>query len=176
MWLPRRNSITRSPMAKYVLENVYDFDFSLLAITSSEPDYKISIHLNRALHINLERESPIDLSSKAMQTTLTFSCYAYADETEFHEYFLISNRSINSLVSHGKSSSAPSLFDEESPGDMKGYLVPELAQYDYLLMLKGDDHESLAGRIQPALKNITFVQAVRNVVPSTLTSKKNLLI
>jgi hypothetical protein len=163
-------------MAKYVLENVYDFDFSLLAITSSEPDYKLCIHLNRALHLNLVRESPVDLNARNMKTALTFSCFAYQDEEEFNEYMLLSNRSINSVVPAADLKSAPSLFDEESPADIKGYLVPELAQYDFLLLIKGEMHETLAQDIQAALKNITFVQAARLVAPAGLNSKKNLLI
>lgn len=163
-------------MAKYVLDQVYDYDFSLLAITSSEPDYKLCIHLNRALRINLVREAPVDVRSRGMKAPLAFSCFAYQDEEEFNEYILLSNRSLNSVTPSASVSAAPSLFDEESPADVKGYLVPELAQYDYLLLLKGELHETLAQDIQPALKNITFVQAVRAVAPDSLPSKKNLLI
>lgn len=163
-------------MAKYVLENVYDFDFSLLAISSSEPDYKLSIHLNRLLNIDLVRETPIDLSSKSMKQPLTFSCFFYEDEENFHVYMLLSNRSSNSVIASGNVSVAPSLFDEDSPADIKGFLVPELTQYDFLLMLKGEGHETLAKSIQPKLKKINFVQSVQNVNPDTLTSKKNLLI
>lgn len=163
-------------MAKYVLENVYDFDFSLLAITSSEPDYKLCIHLNRILQVNLVREDPVDLNARTMKTPLTFSCFSYQDEQEFNEYVLLSNRSMNSVVPSADLKTAPSLFDEESPADVKGYLVPELAQYDYLLLIKGEAHETVAQQIQPALKNITFVQAARLVALAGLHSKKNLLI
>lgn len=163
-------------MAKYVLDSVYDFDFSLIAITSSEPDYKLCIHLNRALNIDLVREDPIDLSSRNMKTPLTFSCFFYEEEENFNQYTLISNRSINSVIAKKTVNVSPSLFDEESPADMKGYLVPELPQYDFLLMLKGEGHETLATSIQPVLKSINFVQAIRQVDPATLASKKNLLI
>jgi len=163
-------------MAKYVLENVYDFDFSLLAITSSEPDYKLCIHLNRLLNIELIRGNPLDLRAKNIKTPLAFSCFLYEDEENFHEYQLLSNRSANAVVGTGNVSKAPSLFDEESPADVKGYLVPELTQYDYLLLLKGEGHESLAQSVQPVLKKINFVQAVQWVDPETLPSKKNLII
>ncbi|HXB40613.1 MAG TPA: IPExxxVDY family protein [Bacteroidia bacterium] len=163
-------------MAKYVLENVYDFDFSILAISSSEPDYKLCIHLNRLLNINLVRENPVDLSAKNMKSPLAFSCFCYEEEENFNEYMLLSNRSTNSIPVAGSISTAPSLFDEESPADMKGFLVPELTQCDFLLVLKGEGHETLAKSIQPVLKNINFVQAVQNVNPETLPSKKNLIL
>ena len=163
-------------MAKYVLENDYDFDFSILAISSSEPDYKLCIHLNRLLNIDLVRENPLDLSSKSMKSPLAFSCFSYEEEENFNRYMLLSNRSSNSIPTINNVSTAPSLFDEESPADMKGFLVPELTRCDYLFILKGDEHKSLAKSIQPKLKNINFVQAVQNVEPETLQSKKNLLI
>ncbi len=163
-------------MAKYVLENVYDFDFSLLAISSSEPDYKLCIQLNRVLGIDLMRATAVDLSSKAMKTTLTFSCFSFEEEEDYNQYILISNRSSNSVEAPGKVKAAPSLFDEESPADMKGFLVPELMQYDFFLLLKGEGHETLAQSVQPKLKNINFVSSVQNIDPETLHSKKNLLI
>jgi len=163
-------------MAKYVLENNFDFDFSVLAISSSEPDYKLCIHLNRELGIDLMRETPLDLSAKNMKTPLTFSCFVYEDEEEFCQYILLSNRSINAAVALGNKQSAPSLFDEDASSDMKGFLIPELARCDYLLLLKGDNHESLAKSIQPMLKKINFVQSVQNIKPDTLNSKKNLII
>jgi hypothetical protein len=163
-------------MAKYVLDNVYDFDFSLIAITSSEPDYKLCIHLNRALNINLVREEPVDLNSRQVKAPLTFSCFFYEEEENFHQYTMLSNRSINSVIAKNTVNVVPSLFDEESPADMKGYLVPELPQCDFLLLLKGEGHETLAGSILPALKSINFVQAIQQVDLATLASKKNLLI
>jgi hypothetical protein len=163
-------------MAKYVLDNVFDYDFSLIAITSSEPDYKICIHLNRQLNLGLIREADVDLKAKNMKAPLTFACFRYEDEENFHEYVLLSNRSINSISTAEKTPSTPSLFDEESPADIKGYLVPELAQYDFLLLLKGESHETLARMVQPELKKIIFVQAITVVDLETLASKKNLLI
>lgn len=163
-------------MAKYVLDNVFDYDFSLLAITSSEPDYKLCIHLNRQLGVNLERDEPVDLNAKNMKNALAFACFCYEDEENFHQYVLLANRSTNPVESAAKAPTTPSLFDEESPADMKGYLVPELAQYDYLLLLKGEGHETLASEIQPELKKIIFVQAIRTINPESLSSKKNLLI
>lgn len=163
-------------MAKYVLENVYDYDFSLIAISSSEPDYKICIHLNRALGVDLERDASIDLSSKNIRTPLTFSLFSYEDEENFAQYILLSNQSNNSVLASETIVTAPSLFDAEPQADVKGYLVPELAQYDYLLLLKGEEHEILSEEIQPLLKRINFIRAIKSVNPETLTSKKNLLI
>jgi len=59
---------------------------------------------------------------------------------------------------------------------MKGFLIPELLQSDYLFLLKADDHISIAENIQVELKKLNFVQTVQNINPETLISKKNLII
>lgn len=163
-------------MAKYVLDNEFNYDFSLLAIASSEPDYKLSIHLNRVLGIDLVRGEPLDLSSKSTASPLVFSCFFYEDEETLDQYILFTNLSYNSVAAAGAAGAGPSLFDETSASDVKGYLVPELSQYDYLLLLKGDNHRELARNIQPALKEINFLRTYQYVNPEILSSKKNLII
>jgi len=75
-------------MPKHILDSGYDYDFSLLAISSPEPDYKLCVHLNRLLNIELSRDQPIELSHKTMQTPLTFSCFIYEEEEEESRYII----------------------------------------------------------------------------------------
>ncbi len=162
-------------MPKYSLEPDYDYDFSLLAISSAEPDYKLCIHINRLLNIDLSRDIPIELSGKSMLSPLAFSCFMYEEEEEENRYILLSNRSTNKVAAVSKPS-GPSLFDEELSSDMKGFLVPELLQTDYLLLIRADDHISIANEIQTKLKKLNFVQAIQNINIETLASKKHLII
>ena len=162
-------------MPKYVLDSGYDFDFSLLAISSPEPDYKLCIHVNRLLNIELSCSTPIELSSKNMITPLTFSCFMFEEEEEENRYILLANRSMNTVSAIGKPSGL-SLFDDESSADVKGFLIPELLQADYLLLLQTDNHENIAKDIQQELKKLNFVQTVQNINPETLSTKKNLII
>ncbi len=162
-------------MPKYVLESGFDYDFSLLAISSSEPDYKLCIHINRLINIDLSRDLPIELSTKNMLAPLAFSCFMFEEEEEENRYILLSNRSTNKVAAISKPA-GPSLFDEDSSLDTKGFLVPELLQTDYLLLIKADAHISIADDIQAKLKKLNFVQTVQNIDPETLPSKKNLII
>lgn len=162
-------------MPKYVLDSGYDYDFSILAISSPEPDYKLCIHINRLLNIELSRDTPIELSYKNTVTPLTFSCFMYEEEEEENRYILLANRSINTVSAIGKPAGL-SLFDNESSSDMKGFLIPELLQADYLLLLQTDDHITIAKDIQGKLKKLNFVQTVQNINPETLPTKKNLII
>ena len=163
-------------MPKYVLDSGFDYDFSLLAISSAEPDYKLCIHINRILSIELSRSTPIELSAKNMRTPLSFSCFMFEeDEEEENRYILLANRSMNTVSAVGKPSGL-SLFDDESSADMKGFLIPELLQADYLLLLQHDHHAELAKHLASELKKLNFVQTVQTIDPETLSSKKNLII
>ena len=161
-------------MPKYVLDSDYDYDYSLLALSAHIPDYKISIELNHLLGINLVRDQPIELSNKSIKTPLLFSCFSYVDEEEQTDYILLSNKSSNTVSSAAKAE-ALSLFKEER-NDVKLLLISELAQADFLLMIKADNHTELANDIQNKLKTITFVLSVQAINPETLNSKKNLII
>ena len=163
-------------MPKYVLDSGFDYDFSLLAISSSETDYQLCIHLNRLLNIELSRRTPIELRNKNMKNPLSFSCFMYEeDEEDENRYILLANRSMNNVSVIGRSSGL-SLFDDESASDMKGFLIPELLQADYLLLLQTDGHEQIAKEVFTKLKKLNFVQRVQNIDPETLPTKMNLII
>jgi hypothetical protein len=161
-------------MSKYVLDSDYDYDFSLLALSAHIPDYKISIEINHLLSVNLSRDLPVELSTKSIKTPLLFSCFSFLDEEEQTDFILLSNKSSNTVSSSAKTET-PSLFKEEGNG-VKFFLIPELAQADFLLMIKADNHTELANDIQNKLKTITFVLSVQVINPKTLSSKKNLII
>jgi hypothetical protein len=99
----------------------------------------------------------------------------YEEAEEENRYILVANRSVNTVSAIGKPSRL-SLFDDESSSDMKGFLIPELLQADYLLLLQTDNHSSIAKDIQAKLKKLNFVQTVQYINPETLLTKKNLII
>jgi hypothetical protein len=162
-------------MPKYVLESEYDYDFSLLAISAYVADYKICIEINRLLNIELVRDVSIELSTKNINAPLLFSCFSYQDEEEQSYFTLLSNKSNNTVAASSKLISAPSLFNEERQ-DIKFLLIPELAQTDFLLILKADNHAQMIYNIQNKLKTITFAMSVQTIDVETLASKKNLII
>ena len=161
-------------MSKYILDADYDYDFSILAISAHIPDYRISIEINHLLDINLSCDAPIELSTKSTSTPLFFSCFSFVDEGRQSDFILLANKSSNTVSSPTKAETL-SLFKEKS-NDVKLLLIPELAQSDFLLLLKADNHTQLANDILNKLKTINFVLSVQNIDPETLHSKKNLII
>jgi hypothetical protein len=162
-------------MPKYVLDSEYDYDFSLLAISAYVPDYKMCIEINKLLNIELVRDIAIELSTKNTHTPLLFSCFSYQDEEEQSEFILLSNKSSNTVAASTKTVSAPSLFNNDRE-DIKFLLIPELAQTDFLFILKADNHAEMIYNMQNKLKTITFTLSVQTIEVETLHSKKNLII
>jgi hypothetical protein len=162
-------------MSKYVLETNYDYEFSILAISSSEPDYKLCIHLNRALGIGLSRREPLDVKAKNTRLPLVFSCFIHEEEDNEDQLILLGNRSMNAMTAHAEDMK-PTLFEEDPGNDVKGFLIPELPKADYLLLIKSEEHLKRAEEIHAELKKINFVRMVQAINPLTLASKKNLII
>lgn len=159
-------------MPKYVLETEYDYDFSLLAVTCAQPGYKLCIELNRLLNIHLANDMPVELGLKNLKQPVSFNCFAYSDEEEQCEYFLLSNKS--TAMQQAAPANEYRLFDDEK--SLRVLLIPELPGFDYLFILKADDHAGRINNIQQQLKNSSFVQAVKETNVNSLPSKKNLML
>ena len=166
-------------MAKYTLETDYDFNFILFAISCHEPDYKLCYSLNQVLNIGLIREGDVELKNKKQEDNLLFSFYAFEDESDYIEYNLISNKSYNSskTIANEKSNQGD-LFGEtdSSANAQKGYLVPELNNADFLLIMRTDYDADLTEEIESKIKQLSFVLKVQVIDVEDLASKKNLIV
>ncbi len=165
-------------MAKFTLDIEYDFNFMLFAISSHEPDYKLCIAMNRALGIDFIREEPLELKNKKQEDQLLFSFFYYEDEAEYLEYNLVSNKSYNaSKTVDPKKPAPPDLFGETDPSAtaQKAYLVPELANTDYLFILRTPYDPDVATAIENKLKQIPFILNICVTDVNDLPSKKNLI-
>jgi hypothetical protein len=166
-------------MAKHTLEIEYDYNFILLAISCHEPDYKLCHALNQSLGIELLRENDLELKNKKQEDQLLFSNYSYVDEAEYLEYILLSNKSYNaSRTIANTASNQGDLFGEtdESASAQKGFLVPELSNADYLLIVKAEYDPDLAEDLENKVKQISFVLNVQVADAEALPSKKNLIV
>ena len=130
----------------------YEFDFSLFAVLSDAREYKLAWNINKQLHIRLVKE--VDLHFNFLnQQNLIVSNYKFA--TEHTTFRLLKNKS----VQDGSSIS----------------LIPELNQFDYLIMIQGvgDFFEEI--NVEQALKSIPVIQYVNQINLNQLKSKENLI-
>lgn len=137
------------------LEVSYDFDFRLIGIIAKIKDYKLAWALNRQMHLHLVKEPDHVLDFKQEQR-LVISHFSYLNA--YTGFRLMKNKA------------------EENSGKVKPFLLPELKQYEYLLLVYGEPDDSDMKRIQEHLKMINWVQYAKEEDLQNLRSKDNLIL
>ncbi len=136
---------------KYILEEEYDYDFQLIGISCHAKDYRLSWAINYQLGFRLEKqEKDLEILSDNPFEGSAHSLYAYYEEEDHHEYYLIGNR------------------------DGSGYLIPEQRQADFVIMIKSSlpvDLDDIIAR----LRKIDLVLTAFSIDVEKLKSKKNLI-
>jgi len=121
-------------------------EFILLGLVSAEPDYKLSISLNKKFRISLRNISPI-IQSGDDKSEITFSRFANYDDRTDLIFVLVSNRS-------GKNS-----------------LLSKLKNIDYLLQIQISEKEANINLITSYLREIDTITAVFRINMNTLKDK-----
>lgn len=141
-------------MKKNKLVARFDFDLSLLAVVSQLKAYKMAWHLNEELGIKLVKQDD-EIFEFLGDEKLFISNYKY--QTEHRSLRLLVNRSME------ESSSA------------KQHLIPELKQFDYLILIEGAEHHPDALQVRNRLRNLQGIQLVNVIEIDQLKSKENLI-
>jgi hypothetical protein len=118
-------------ITKHIIKNEEIPAFLFLGIVSSEPDYRLSVMLNRHLGIDL-RKKPEEITEGSGEKTHSYSVFTTAPIT----FSLISNRS------------------------MGGTLLRKLKNIDFLLNIHGTPDRKLAETLAAAVRDIPEVTAV----------------
>jgi hypothetical protein len=121
-------------------------DYILLGIVSAEPDYKISLSLNRKFRISLKNISPLLLQGED-DSQFIFSRFSNIDDRADLKMILISNRS------------------------GKDYLLKKLKNIDYLLQIQSTENDPRHNDITSNLREIDSVTAVFNIDIGTIKDK-----
>lgn len=118
-------------------------DYILLGIVTAEPDYKLSLSLNRRFGISLKNILPL----KFAEEDLAFSRFSNSSEHENVNFNLISNRS------------------------GKNFLLNKLKNIDYLLQITDPENEVDLNKITSVLREVETINAVFNIDINTLKDK-----
>jgi hypothetical protein len=130
----------------------YEIDFTLWALLTPMREYKLAWYMNQLLHIRLVKEKDIEFAF-TNQPDLSISNYIFA--TEHSVLRLLRNRSVS---------------EQE-----KAFLLPELKQFDYLLVLQGEGDFFDPARLVSVLQQIPTVEYVKPIEVESLKSKDNLI-
>ncbi len=119
----------------------------LLGIVSAEPDYKLSLSINKKLRISLKNISPIKIT-EGTGSEMVFSRFSDISGSPGIIYTLVSNRS------------------------GKYFLFKKLKNVDYIFLVHNSEDESNIDRISSAMREIESVNAVFIVEMKSLKDKK----
>ena len=141
-------------MAKNRLEVSYDFQFDLIAVNTNVKEYKLAWAVNKELGLSLSKEEniSIDFSKGKSLSISNYSC-----KTEYQTFRLLKNKA------------------ENQGEQFNAFLIPELKNFDYFLMVADD---SMTFQINPfisTIKEIPFVLFAVSVDTSALKSRDNLI-
>ncbi len=141
-------------MSKNKLEVVYDFDFSLFALNANVKSYKIAWYLNTNEGFNFERTQELDIE---FNRSKHINIVHYLHEDEYSKFRILKNRA------------------EVSEDSYDAFLLPEMKQFDYLIMLENESSTFDENVFFNKIRQIPFVQFAIKVDLKTLKSRDNLI-
>ncbi len=154
---------------RYILESIYEDEFSLLAIHCHEEDYNVAFLLNKHLGLRLKKKgNDLDLLQKDIP--ISFPLFEHREVTTQDSIFLVGN---TFKTTHQKTTSAGSLFTEENE-EKTYYLVPEYKKTDYFLKIISDSPKDLGEEFLSKITKLPIVITAYSLDYSVLKSKQNL--
>ena len=128
------------------------FSGVLFGLVAPVKEYQLSWHLNRVLKFDLKRRDDLEIIDRKKNKTSSFSFYHHEDDIDKWQVFVLSNK-----------------YRGE-------FLVPDIKQADYLLMIRGEVSEVQAEEIYSKLKSIPVIYLVVKMDYEKLKSKRNLMV
>ncbi|PAW92198.1 hypothetical protein CKK33_01275 [Mucilaginibacter sp. MD40] len=138
-------------MNRKVLKFEIDLDFVLIAITTSLKDYRICYYINKCLNFNFTRSADLVLDNSLNGSELLFSLFHYSWESTETDFYFIGNKGT------------------------EGYLVPEMREADYFIMIKNYIDDEDLENIISALNRMPEIVAAVKIDPKKIKSRENLL-
>lgn len=123
-------------------------DLIMIGLVSSEPDYKLSLSINRKFGISLKYLSPLKIENGS-GSELTFSRFSDINGSPDITFNLISNR------------------------NGKQFLIKKLKNIDYIFQVQDseNENENKINQITSGLREIESVNAVFNIDLNTFKDK-----
>jgi hypothetical protein len=121
-------------------------DFILLGVVSSEPDYKLSLAINKKFGISLKNISPVKTTGDS-GNELVFSKFTDSVHSPDRLFNLVSNRS------------------------GRHFLIKKLRNVDYIFHFHDPENDTDINRIITSLREITTVTAVFNIDTDSIKDK-----
>lgn len=154
---------------KFAIDDFLEEDYDLIALHSSEEDYRLAYLLNKNLNISLFRKK-YDLDFTIQQAVYHFSLFEYEDKKKHILYHLIANKT-EGLKEEQEPINKASLFHARPE---RRFLVSEL-KCDYLLKLTSENGRIPKREIINQINGIKQVISAYSVEVENLKSRNNLI-
>ena len=128
-----------------------DLDFVLIAVTSSLKDYRICYLINKHLHLNFIKTADLAVDLYQGSEPVYFSLYNYQEPDAETDFYFIANKGT------------------------EGFLIPEMREADYFMMIKNQILETDVEKIVTQLNKIIEIVAAVKIDPKKIKSRENLL-
>jgi hypothetical protein len=138
-------------LSRKFLKFEIDLDFVLIAVTTSLKDYRICYLINKFLKFNFIKIPDLAVDIYRDSSTILFSLYHYNWETTETDFYFIANKG------------------------SEGYLIPEMKEADYFLLIKNYIDEHDLDNIILTLNKIPEIVAAVKIDPKKIKSRENLL-
>lgn len=132
----------------------YDYPFELIAVVSPVKEYKLAWTLNKSLNLYLVKAP--DLKYDFINNSIFFISN-FIFEKEYSSFRLLKNRAC------------------EFENVAKPFLLPELKEYDYIILLQSEGEAWNVDEIEGKMKKLPVVQFCKKVDIHDLKSKENLI-
>jgi hypothetical protein len=129
------------------------FDFELLGLVSPVKDYKMAWLINRELDLNLVKSDDIQIE------------FLSSPQLEISQYLLSLPHGFVQLLKNKALNTSQQL----------AYLVPELRNLDYFLLVQDQTHQTSIATFVDHLAKSPYIQSVVRLDISKIKSKENLL-
>ncbi|MDR6941825.1 IPExxxVDY family protein [Mucilaginibacter pocheonensis] len=138
-------------MNRKFLKFEIDFDFVLIAITTSLKDYRVCYLINKSLNFNFIRTDDLSVDIYQGAEPVLFSLFHYQWETTETDFYFIGNKGSD------------------------GYLVPEIKSADYFLMIRNYIDDDDLDNLITTINRIPEIVAAVKIDPKKIKSRENLL-
>jgi hypothetical protein len=128
-----------------------DLDFVLIAVTTSQKDYRICYLINKYLNVDFVKSADLEIDISGVLPPAFFSLYRYTANDAETDYYFIANKG------------------------SEGYLIPEMSKVDFFLMIKNHIGEMDLDKMISALNKIPEVVSAAKIDPKKIKSRENLL-
>lgn len=156
---------------KLQFEDFEDDDYSLIALHSVLPNFRLAYFLNQQLQLQLSKNKSDHILIKN-QTEVSFTHFIFEDKKKHLNWKLIENKKEMQVK---KKSTSFNLFEEIKDESTQFLLIPELKKTDYLLKIEGEAPEILINHWMQKISQINNIQSAYLVNQKKLKTKNNLI-